>query len=277
VAVANHLAEAVCFGASESVSHFSTRFVVKHIRGGLLAFGLILAAPVAARADDSADARAIVDKAIKAQGGDKLAKIKGVTTKMKGTVHVMGLDIPFTGEVVAHGPDQLKLDLEAEAGGQKFRIVNVINGDKGWTRMGETTTELDKDKLAEAREGTHKGWVATLVPLKDKKFTLATIGEVMVEKRPALGVKVSYKGRRDIDLYFDKETHLLVKVETQVLDEGSGKELLEETFYTDYKDVQGTKQAMKFSIKRDGKAFLEAEASDHELAEKIEASVFDKP
>jgi hypothetical protein len=250
---------------------------VKHIRSGLLAFGLILAAPVAAWADDSADARAIVNKAMEAQGGDKLAKFKAVTTKMKGTVHVMGLDIAFTGEIATQGDEHLKLDIEAEAGGQKFRIINVINGDKGWTRMGETTSELDKEKLAEAKESTHKGWVATLVPLKDKKFTLSTLGEVMIEKRPALGVKVSCKGRRDIDLYFDKETHLLVKVETQVMDEGSGKELLEETFYTDYKEVQGTKQAMKFTVKREGKPFLEAEVSDHELAEKLDASTFDKP
>src|SRR5207248_11447730 len=103
-------------------------------------------------------------------------------------------------------------------------------------------------------EQGYAGWVATLLPLKDKAFTLTTIGEVEVEKRPALGVKVSSKGHRDVDLYFDKESGLLVKTETRLKDEG-GQEVMAETFLRDYKDVEGTKHAMKFAVHRDGKLY----------------------
>lgn len=250
---------------------------MKHGRYALLAFGLVLAGPVAARADDAADARAIVDKAVKAHGGAELLKFKAATVQMKGTVQVMGQGVEFDGAVATHGPTRQKLDIEVKIGGQKFRIVNVLNGDKGWTRLGDDTKELDKDQLAEAREQGHAGWVASLAPLQDKGFTLATIGEVKVDDKPALGVKVSFKGRRDVDLYFDKQSGLLVKSETRVRDEESGQEVNEETFYTEYKDVQGTKQAMKFTIKRDGKLFLEGEATGYDLAEKLPDSVFDKP
>jgi len=58
------------------------------------------------------------------------------------------------------------------------------------------------------------GWVAMLAPLKDKAYTLAPIGEVKVEDRPALGLRVSRKGNRDINLYFDKKTYLRVKTNT---------------------------------------------------------------
>ena len=90
-------------------------------------------------------------------------------------------------------------------------------------------------------------------------------------------MKVTRKGRRDIDLYFDKESGLLVKTETRVKDEGSGQEVSEETFVTDYKEVQGVKQATRFTINRDGKPFMEGEATDIGLAEKLDASVFAKP
>ena len=246
-------------------------------RNVILAFGLVLAATTAARADDAAAARALVDKAVKAHGGaDALAKVPAVTVKFKGTAHAMGQAFPFTGEVASQGADRSKIDIEIEVMGQKFRFVSVVNGDKGWIKMGDATNEMDKEQLAEAQEQARAGWVATLVPLKDKAFTLATTGEIEIDKRPALGVKVSSKGHRDVDLYFDKETGMLVKTEARAKDEG-GKEVTDETFYADYKDVQGVKQAMKVTVKRDGKLYVEGEVTEYQLGESLDASVFAKP
>jgi hypothetical protein len=252
---------------------------MSHVRHAVLAFGFLFAFGASARADDAADAKAIVEKAVKAHGGqDKLDKFPGTTVAMKGKVHVMEMAIPFTGEVTTLGADKLKLDIEIEAGGMKFRVVNVVAGDKGWAKMGDATTELDKDQLAEAKEQAYVGWVESLTPLlKDKQFSFATVGEVKVNDKPALGVKVSSKGHRDVDLYFDKETGVLVKREARVKDEGSGQEVTEESFPSEYKDVQGIKHAMKFTIKRDGKLFLEGEATEYTLSEKLPADFFGKP
>ena len=250
---------------------------MKHVRHAAVAFGFLLAVTAPARADDAADARAIIDKAVKAHGGqDKLAKFPAMTIKFKGTFHGMGQKLPMTGEVSSQGNDKVRLEAEVEAGGMKFRIINVFAGDKGWNKIGEETKEFGKDELAEAKEQAYAGWVETLTPLKDKEFTLATVGEVKVEDRPAVGVKVSSKGHRDIDLYFDKETGLLVKSVKQVKDDG-GQEVTEESFPGEYKEVQGTKQAMKFVIKRDGKLYIEGEASEMQLSEKLDASLFAKP
>lgn len=246
-------------------------------RYALLAAGLFLAAaPV--RADDAADARALVEKAVKAQGGrEKLEKFAAHTLKFKGSFHGMGQAIPMTGDLITQGADRTKMDLEVDAGGMKVRFVIVLAGDKGWTRMGDATTEMDKDQLAEAQEQAYAGWVSNLTPLKDKAFTLATTGEAKVNDRPALGVKVTRKGHRDIDLFFDKETGLLVKTETRVKDEGSGQEVTEENYPDGYKEVEGVKMPMKFTVKRDGKLWVDGEATDYQLAEKLDAGVFAKP
>ncbi len=251
---------------------------MRHVRHAVLAFGVVVGFAVPARADDAGDARALVEKAVKAHGGrEKLAKLTGHTLQFKGTFHGMGQAIPMTGEIKTQGADRQRIEVEVEAGGQKFRVLVVLNGDKGWTRMGDQTMEMDKDVLAEAREQAYAGWVATLEPLAGKQFTLATIGEVEIAKRPALGVKVTSKGRRDVDLYFDKATGLLVKTETRVKDEGSGQEVTEEMFPGEYKEVDGTKQSMKFTVKRDGKPYLDGEVTDYQLVEKMDASVFAKP
>jgi hypothetical protein len=247
-------------------------------RYAVLTFGFVLAIAAPARADDEADARKIIEKAVKAHGGqEKLDKLPGGVIKFKGTFHGTGEGIAVSGEVASQGSDKHRVDMEIDAGGMKFPIVIVVAGDKGWTKLGKDVKEFDKDELKEAQEEAYSGWVATLAPLKDKQFKLATLGEIKVEKRPAVGVKVSSKGHRDVELYFDKETGLLVKAETRVKDEMSGQEVAEESFPSEYKDVQGTKQAMKFVVKRNGKLFMEGEASEVKLYEKLDDSLFKKP
>jgi hypothetical protein len=172
----------------------------------------------------------------------------------------------------------VRAEAEVEAGGQTLKVVNVVDGDKGWTKVQDNTMDLDKDAVAEARERLHAGWVASLSPLVAAKgYTLATAGEQAVGEKPALGVRVSAAGRRDVTLYFDKGTGLLVKYELRVKDEGTGQEVSEETFPVDYRDVQGTKQAGKLTVKRDGKLYLEGELTDHQLSEKLDAGIFAKP
>jgi outer membrane lipoprotein-sorting protein len=250
---------------------------MRHSLKAFLVSGLVLAAAFWTRADDASAVRALIDKAVKAQGGEaRLAKWPAVTAKLKGTYHGLSEVVTFTGEFAAQGPDRYKFAIEAEADGQKFRLVEVLNGDKGWVQLDGDTEELDKEDLAEAREEAYGEWVATLVPLKDKAFTLALLGEVNIDKRPARGITVSSKGHRDVNLYFDKETGLLVKTETRVKDDG-GQEVTEETFLGEYKEVQSTKQATKVTVKRDGKLYLEYEVTDYQLAEKLDDSVFAKP
>jgi hypothetical protein len=192
----------------------------------------------------------------------------------------MGMKVPMTGTVSTYGDDKLKADVEVEADGQKFRVVNVLAGDKGWTKLGPTDTkDMTKDEIAQGRNEQHAGYLASLTPLVGaaKGYTLATAGELLVNDKAALGVKVSAKGRRDVTLYFDKTTGMLVRFDQTVNDEGSGREVPQETYQSDYKDVQGTKQAYKFVVRRDSKLYLEGEASEITLTETLDSNLFVKP
>src|SRR5262249_24189574 len=159
-------------------------------------------------ADDKAAVRALVSQAIKAHGGEAvLAKFAAATMKMKGTVHVQGMAIEFTGELSAQGMDQQKAVIDFEIGGQKFTIKNGLNRDKGWVKLNDTVVEMDKEELANTREEAYAGWLQSLLPLKDEAFALAPLGEVMVDERPAVGIRVSHKDHKDVNLYFDKKTN----------------------------------------------------------------------
>lgn len=246
----------------------------------VVAIGFVVGAvPAAAWADDADDARAIIAKAVKAHGGQaNLEKFPATTARFKGTFHGMGEGIPMTGELNTQGNDRLRVDVEVTVGGMTIRVINILAGDKGWNKLGDqATAEMTKDELEESRKQAHTAWVTTLAPLKDKSFTFATLGEVKINDRPAVGVKVSRKGQRDVDLYFDKQTGLLVITEAMVKLDGSDQEVIEETFPSDYKEVQGTQQAMKFVVKRDGKLYMEGTISEVVLSEKLDPSLFTKP
>jgi hypothetical protein len=234
---------------------------------GVLA--IILASPL--RADDAA--KATVDKAVKAIGGmQKLDKLKAVTTKDKGTYYGMGDGIPYTANYSTQWPDRFRVEIEGY-------IIIVLDGDKGWTQMNGETKEMDKEELARHQEDLFANWVTNLKPLQDKAFILAPLGEIKVDGKPAVGVKVSHKDHKDISLYFDKDTGLLVKTERRVQTgpEQGNMEVNQETFFSDYKDVDGLKIPMKAVIKRDGKQFVEAEHIEVKLVDKLDGKVFAKP
>jgi hypothetical protein len=240
-----------------------------------------LATVCTAQAGDQAELRALIDKAIKATGGEeKLAKYKGETFKAKGKFYGMGEGIEYTGEWSIQLPKQMRVQIDLDVNGMKIGVVRVSNGKKLWMQiMGETKEVTDKAELLEDREARHEYWVATLLPLKGKGYQLAALGEVQVAGKPAVGVKVSHKGYRDVSLYFDKAKGLLVKIDSVVKDVmgGGDQELSQETLYSNYKTVSGVQRPWRVVINRDGKRFIDAEVTEMELRETIDDSVFGEP
>src|SRR5437660_633980 len=122
--------------------------------------GIVVLVVSATRADDSADARAIIDKAIKASGGEeKLAKYKAETFKEKGTYYGMGNGQPYQGTYQVQLPDQFKMEIAGV-------FILVVDGDKGWMKANGNTMDLTKEQLAEHKNSNYSSWVASLLPLK---------------------------------------------------------------------------------------------------------------
>lgn len=237
-----------------------------------VAVAIMFAAVSLSRADDAADARAIVAKAIKALGGEeKLEKFKAHTLKETGTYYGMGDGLPYTSNHAVQWPHQFRMEIVGI-----FTIV--LNGDKGWMQANGETREMTADELKVQHDEHFAGWITQLTPLKDKQFKLSTVGESKINDRAAVGVRVSVEKRKDVNLYFDKENGLLVKAEHRAISqEQGGKEVNQEIFFSEYKEIEGAKMATKYLIKRDGEKFVEAEAHDIQAVGKLDDSVFGKP
>src|SRR5262245_58246934 len=76
------------------------------------------------------EARALVDKAIKAHGGEKaMAKVKAAQVSSKGTVHQMG-GIPFTAENYWQDPDKFKSVVKVTINGKNYTETQAFDGKK---------------------------------------------------------------------------------------------------------------------------------------------------
>jgi hypothetical protein len=230
----------------------------------------------AARADEPVSA--VLDKAIKALGGEeKLAAAKAVTWASKGTIHLGDSENPFTSSATAQGLDQYAGKFSGEFNGMPFEGVTVIDGSKGWRKFAEMTTELDEDGLAMEKRNVYLRLVPTLiVPLKGPGFKTESDGEEKEGDITHNVVKVTATDGKDFRIYFDKESGLPVKVVATVAG-FMGDESEQVMRLKDYKDFGGIMKATKLEVTRDGAPFVDETVTEFKSHASVDAGAFKEP
>ena len=246
---------------------------MRKLATAMLMGGFVLAFTPFVFAADQEDAAAIVDQAIKAHGGaDALNKAQTMVRSGAGTMTTFDTTVPFTDEWIMKLPDKLRMAVDFN---NKARVTTVLNGDKGWQAAGGKTMELSADHLREQRTELYVLWLTTLTPLKKDDIKLSTLPEIKVNGEPATGVKATSKNKPDVKLYFDKKTHLLVKVERTVREAGIAVNKAD--VYSNYKDFDGVKLPTKQVLFLSGRKFTDVASIDYKLKSKIADATFGKP
>ena len=244
------------------------------VSAGVIA--LTLGGAGAVRAQDAA--RELIERAVKAHGGaEALARSRAEKVKFKGNIVLRGHNVPFLAETTVQLPAQYKYLIEMNDGTDKTTILHIINGNNVYVAINGQPQKLDAASQSEIRNGMELQRAQRLLPLlEDKSYQLALLDEVKVNDRPAAGVRVTGRGRREMRLYFDKEFGLLVRAEI-LLDDGKGKQVRQHYFFGNFKDMGGYKRYTKVKADRDGKTVMEAELLDAKTFDKIDETEFAKP
>ena len=232
-----------------------------------------------ARAADVKDAKAILDKAIKAMGGEeKLSQaMKGASWKYKGTISFGGNDNPFTGQTIIHGLNHIRQEFEGEFGGNQIKGVTIVAGDKGWRKIGDEKTDLEKDAVANEKQRAYLALIpVTIVPLQGKHFKVEAIDEENVSGKAAAGIKGTGPDGKEFRLYFDKQTGLPVRIVAKVVG-FMGEDYTQDTTFSDYKEIDGIKKAMKSESKRDGEKFINANLTEFRILNRVDPKKFAEP
>jgi hypothetical protein len=235
-----------------------------------------------AAADPAADdALAVVNKGIKAHGGEEaLTKYKAGQASSKGKITLPGVgEVDFTQEVASMLPDKLKETLHLDIGGKQIDVVTIMNGDTVSIEAAGKDVPITDDIKKALKEAQYMLKVGKLVPLvKDKSYELSLIGESKVEGKPVVGVLVKSKDHKDISLFFDKETGLLAKLEHRTAEPMTGKEITEERIIVSYGDKgkEGIPLPKEVLIKHDGETFMKVEVVEASILESLDDSTFKK-
>lgn len=226
------------------------------------------------------DPRTVVERAVTAHGGrDKLAQARADWVKLKGTLFVGDKDtpkeVPFVGETWVQLPGQFKNVLELTTPQGATRMVQTVNKDKVKITIDGQPHTVSPAALGEMRETAHLNNAVRLIPLLERAETykLDYTGELEIQKKTLLGVKVTTRGQRELRLYFDKSNGMLVRTE-QLLDDGNGKEVRQEVYYLDFRNLGGYTRPVKLAAYRDGRKVMEAELLEAKYHDKFPDDLF---
>ncbi|HKI33724.1 MAG TPA: hypothetical protein VKA46_17865 [Gemmataceae bacterium] len=251
---------------------------MRTIRIVALALTPLLLAARPAPAGERSPAQAVIERAIEAAGGEaRLGRFKAAEWTCKGTAHA-STALAFTDRCFAQWPEKFRHESSIEVRGQTIQRSLILDVGRGWIKGDGGTVTMNDTALAELRDKVHVlRLAATLLPLKEKGVTLDALEEIKIDDRRAAGVKATCADRPDLRLYFDKDTGLLLKCERTVKDALGGEAVSEETFFSDYHEVEGVQVARKVSVKRGGKPFLDWTVSDFQVRAKLDPGLFTGP
>jgi hypothetical protein len=249
---------------------------MRFVCGGVLILCWSVAA-LAARDDEQRDGRAVLDQAIKAMGGvKKLTALKTGTGKAKITVQKGGDAGTVTLDASWDGLTKYRVEGDAEFNGQSHKGMIVVNGAKGWIQDDQQNKAIP-EIVPFIKNLFYAARLPQLLPtLRGKDFKLSPLGELKIEDREAVGLRISHKGFKDVSLFFDKKTHLPLKSEVREKEPESGKEVTVTFVYGQYKEFDGLQHPTKVQIKVD-ELELTMEISEVHGEDKLEDNLFDKP
>ena len=217
--------------------------------------------------------KAIIEKAIKAHGGaDKLDKFLGYKATIKGTVDGMGNDVEMNVKLVGQHPDMAKVEGTISIGGQDIKLLQIVNGKKYDIAINGMKIDLPDDAKDDVQFAVYTASFMQITPLLKPEFTLTVAPDADVDGKPASGVVVSRKDTRDLTIYFDKKTGLIVRMAHKAKTD-KGEVNREETF-SNYQDVKGLQTPHHTMRKDDGKTTQDLTISDYEVLEKVDAAEF---
>jgi hypothetical protein len=226
--------------------------------------------------------RPVVEKAMKAIGDPaKQRRLQGFTCQCKGTISIADkVTLEMTGSWSVQGPNRFRAELVVHVNGRVDGGTMVLAGDKGWLQEQRTgkTEKVPEDilpllqaDLQAVRLAQKPGY------LRGKDTRLSSLGEMKVNDKDAVGIKVSREGFPDLDLYFDKNTGLPVRGSMRVKEGKNGMEATHSFTFDEYKEFDGIKLFTKVSFHRDDQRVFEMELDTIQLQEQLDDGLFKKP
>jgi len=146
-------------------------------------------------------------------------------------------------------PDKNRTDFS-----KKGVIVNIYNGDQGWTLDRGGVSELSATAVADFQEQAKRDINNLLrVRLKEPGMAIRYGGTDVVDLRTVDFVEITDTEQRDFRLAVDRTTHYLVRSIVTLTDDTSPDRSVETHIYTNYQLMDGVWTPLQITLDRNGR------------------------
>ncbi len=199
----------------------------------------------------AAKGKQVLDQLITALGGPTYLDIR--ESNCEGRLAQFGHSGELTGytnfKVYWRYPDKNRTDFS-----KKGVIVNVYNGDRGWTLDRGGVSELSNAAVADFQEQAKRDINNLLrVRLKEPGMTIRFGGTDVVDLRTVDWVEITDTEQRDFRLAVDRSTHFLVRTVVTLADDTSPDRSVETHIYTNYQLMDGVQTPLQITLDRNGR------------------------
>jgi hypothetical protein len=225
--------------------------------------------------DLSETAKKVVARAIQAHGGrELLTKNRADKVKLQGKMVVGKVEIPYTAETLVQLPGQFKNTIQFNQGKKEVALTQVIDGTRAAIWVNGDRQKLSTAQALDLRQTLDLNRAMRLVGLlEDSAYNLKYLGQTEEGEQKTHVVRVLRKDMRELRMFFDAKTGLLVKTEHPV--DFQGKQMLQEEHYSDFRDLSGFRRPVRMTVYRGGLKILESALTQVSYFESIEPSRFD--
>ena len=240
---------------------------------------LCLVAPLAmARPESALTPRQVIERAIVAHGGyESLSKARAERIELRGVMYVGNTPVTFTNHLTLQLPGQYKSVVVLQQGERRHSVVHLLNGDNAMIVIDGQPQTVNSLHLSQLRQTLQLEQAMRLVPLlSDPGFTLHPGQDFSYNGGVVTSVRIQGKSQRELVLFFDQKTGLLVKSEHKI-DGPGGKDVTQEAFYSDYREIGGHRRAGKVTVRRDGQKVMDVELVSAQRVVRIDVLEFNRP
>jgi outer membrane lipoprotein-sorting protein len=199
----------------------------------------------------TAKGKQILDQLITALGGPTYLDIR--ESNCEGRLAQFGHAGELSGytpfKVYWRYPDKNRTDFS-----KKGVIVNVYNGDRGWTLDRGGVSELSNAAVADFQEQAKRDVNNLLrTRLKEPGMNVRFGGTDVVDLRTVDWVEITDAEQRDFRLAVDRTTHYLVRSVITLSDDTSPDRNVETRIYTNYQLMDGVQTPLQITLDRNGR------------------------
>jgi hypothetical protein len=219
-----------------------------------------------------AKGKEIIQKAFTAMGGAKVLNVRDIvgTGKAKATTPMGEMEMSI--EMTTILPDKQYQKMTLPMG----EMVMALNGKTGWMKMGGGVRDMPTSQVEEMVKSQMLDPVTVLQNLESKDYSIYFYKEDKVNETPAKGIIVKYLPAKALAKWFiDAQTGMILKSVTRKV--GQAGPMDAETFYSDYRDVEGVKVAFKSMQQADGKKQMDMELNSIKINSGVKEDLFKKP